>query len=210
VTRRNLAVAAIVAALLAILGGQRPVHDPPAAPDFGRAIDKYAAFDGQDTCVPKPQPGVVALKDLLIATYGYHVWGIVRDCAIGAQSEHKEGRALDFGFDYFDNVERTEAEELLAWLLRPDRYGHPNALVRRLGIMYVIWDDRIWKAYQASKGWQDYGPCGGRTGRSCHRDHIHFSFSRAGAAARTTWWTQSTAAKSARAEASSAGASSAM
>jgi hypothetical protein len=54
--------------------------------------------------------------------------------------------------------------------------------------MYVIWDDRIWKAYQASAGWQDYGPCGGTTGRSCHRDHIHFSFSRAGARALTTWW----------------------
>jgi hypothetical protein len=183
---------------MGILGGQPAVHGTPAVPAFGSAIEAYAAFDGQDSCVPAPQPGVLDLKDLLIATYGPHLWGIVRDCAVGAQSEHKEGRALDFGFDYFDNIQRTEAEELLAWLLSTDRYGHPNALVRRLGIMYIIWDDRIWKAYQASAGWQDYGPCGGATGKSCHRDHIHFSFSRAGAARESTWWTGRLPADAAR------------
>jgi hypothetical protein len=181
--------AVLVLALLFVLGGQPSPHPPPAVPAFGPSIDAYAASDDQNTCVPVPQPGVLDLKNLLIATYGSREWGIVRDCAIGLTSEHKEGRALDFGFDYFDNVQRTEAVELLAWLLSPDRYGNPNALVRRLGIMYIIWDDRIWKAYQASAGWQDYGPCGGKTGKSCHRDHIHFSFSRAGAARQTSWWT---------------------
>lgn len=187
-TRTTAMAVAIVAALLIVLGGQPAVHDPPSVPGFGPAIDALAAYDGQDTCDPTPQPGVLGLKDLLIAAYGPHTWGIVRDCAMGLQSEHKEGRALDFGFDYFDNVQRTEAEELLAWLLSTDRYGNREAPARRLGIMYMIWDDRIWKAYQVSAGWQDYGPCGGTTGKSCHRDHIHFSFSRAGAHRQTTWW----------------------
>jgi hypothetical protein len=186
VARIRLAI--IAAALLIILGGQRPIQNPPTAPDFSTAIDAYAAFDGQNSCDPAPQPGVLAVKNLLVSAYGWHPWGIGRDCAVGPQSEHKEGRALDFGFNYFDNVQRAEAERLLAWLLSTDRYGNENAVARRLGIMYVIWDDRIWKAYQASAGWQDYGPCGGTTGRSCHRDHIHFSFSRAGARALTTWW----------------------
>jgi len=182
-------MAALVVALLFVLGGQASVPGVPASPGFGPAIDAYAAFDGQNICVPEAQPGAVALKDLLVAAYGEHEWGIVRDCAIGAQSEHKEGRALDFGFDYFDTIQRTEAEELLAWLLSTDRFGNTEALVRRLGIMYMIWNDRIWKAYQASAGWQDYGPCGGTTGKSCHRDHIHFSLSRAGAGGQTSWWT---------------------
>lgn len=186
--RTTVAMAGLAMVLLIVLGGQRAVHAVPTAPDFGPAIDAYAVFDGQDSCDPRPRSGVLGLKDLLVAAYGPHAWGIVRDCATGLQSEHKEGRALDFGFDYFDNVQRTEAEELLAWLLSADRYGNTDAPARRLGIMYMIWDDRIWKAYQAAAGWQDYGPCGGATGRSCHRDHIHFSFSRAGADARTTWW----------------------
>lgn len=184
---RTAAIVTIVGALLVILGGQRPIHGVPTAPAFGPAIDAYATFDGQNSCDPTPQSGVLAFKNLLIMAYGWHEWGIGRDCAAGPQSEHKEGRALDFGFSYFDNIQRTEAEDLLAWLLRADRYGNGHALARRLGIMYVIWNDRIWKAYQASAGWQDYGPCGGTTGKSCHRDHIHFSFSRAGAAGQTTW-----------------------
>jgi hypothetical protein len=49
--------------------------------------------------------------------------------------------------------------------------------------MYMIWDAKIWKSYQADKGWQRY------TGASPHTDHVHFSLSWAGAYAKTSYWT---------------------
>ncbi len=47
----------------------------------------------------------------------------------------------------------------------------------------MIWDAKVWKSYQAAKGWQPY------TGASPHTDHVHFSLSWAGAYAKTSWWT---------------------
>ncbi len=54
--------------------------------------------------------------------------------------------------------------------------------------MYIIWDKKIWGAYSASQGWRPY------VGASEHTDHIHFSFSWAGAMAHTSWWTGRVAA----------------
>jgi peptidoglycan hydrolase-like protein with peptidoglycan-binding domain len=60
------------------------------------------------------------------------------------------------------------------------------ANARRLGIMYMIRDKRIWGAYSASAGWRPY-ECSGVTG--CHQDHVHFSFTWAGVRRRTAYWT---------------------
>jgi hypothetical protein len=170
-----------VAAVTLSLGPVAATAAPPT-PDFGASIDAYAAYDGQDTCDPTPKPGVVDVKNLLEAEYGHHEWGIARDCGIGGTSEHKEGRALDYGFDVFDSAQRADAEDVLNWLLSTDRHGNQHAVARRLGVMYIIWNRRIWKAYQASQGWQSYD------GSNPHTDHIHISFSWAGARQRTSWW----------------------
>jgi peptidoglycan hydrolase-like protein with peptidoglycan-binding domain len=69
-------------------------------------------------------------------------------------------------------------------LLATDRYGNPYAMARRLGIMYIIFNHRIWGAYLADQGWRPYG------GSNPHTDHVHFSLSWAGALKQTTWWTQ--------------------
>ncbi len=80
-------------------------------------------------------------------------------------------------------ADRAVADDFLAWLLATDRYGHPFAMARRLGIMYMIHNRRIWSAYRWMDGWRPY------TGASPHTDHVHFSFSWAGANRATTWWT---------------------
>jgi len=41
----------------------------------------------------------------------------------------------------------------MTWLLAPDQHGNQAAMARRLGIMYVIWDAKVWKSYQAGRGW---------------------------------------------------------
>jgi hypothetical protein len=106
----------------------------------------------------------------------------VRACSTGGTSEHKEGRAWDWRVSAADPAQALQATDLLDWLLAPDEHGNAAAMARRLGVMYVIWDSRIWKSYQATRGWQPY------VGGSPHTDHVHLSFSWAGALAETSYW----------------------
>jgi hypothetical protein len=152
----------------------------PVVPSFGAEIDDYAKYDGQKTCESSEKPGVKAFRDLILATYPCtSSSGISRECSSGGTSEHKEGRAWDWGLDY----PHPAATALLAWLTATDARGNSHAMARRFGIMYMIWNRQIWKAYQAEKGWQHY------TGSNDHADHVHFSFSWNGALKKTSYWT---------------------
>jgi len=154
-------------------------YEPPT-PSFGPGIDAYASYDGQDTCDPTAKPGAVAFRDFVLKTYPCTTnGGITRDCSSGGTSEHKEGRAWDWMITY----PHPAADAFLGWLLKADPHGNPHAMVRRMGIMYMIWNNQIWKAYQPEKGWQPY------TGSNPHTDHVHFSFSWDGALQQTSFWT---------------------
>jgi len=153
----------------------------PTSP--GGPIDAYAAYEGQSTCDPTPKSGVVGFRDILLADYPGRSLGISRDCSVGGQSEHKEGRALDFAFNANDSTEAAQAATVLNWLLATDAAGNRHALLRRLGIMYVIWNRRVFRAYDSGAGWQAY------SGANPHTDHIHFSFSWNGALETTSWST---------------------
>ncbi|MEU7524194.1 hypothetical protein AB0A74_00500 [Saccharothrix sp. NPDC042600] len=155
----------------------------PATPHFGPGIDRYQPGDFQRTCDPTAKPGVVDFADLLDRTYGVHTRGISRDCGQGGQSEHKEGRALDYHFNVNNPKDAADAQDLLNWLLATDQHGNTHAMARRLGIMYVIWNRRIWESYRPGAGWQPY------TGPNPHTDHVHVSFGWDGARRQTTWWT---------------------
>jgi Repeat of unknown function (DUF346) len=174
--------AGLTAAAVPMIPGRETASAAPPAPDFGPAIDPYAGNVGQSTCSPTPKPGVVDFMNLVLAEYPETTsFGIVRDCNIGNASEHKEGRAWDWGVSATSQAHI--AGDLLNWLLATDRHGNPHALLRRFGIMYMIWNRQIWKSYQAGAGWQDYD------GENPHTDHVHFSFSWEGANKQTTWWT---------------------
>ncbi len=151
----------------------------PAVPSFPAEIDALAAYEAQTTCDPTEKPGVTGFRDLILATYpGTTDMGIVRGCDVGGTSEHKEGRAWDWGV--------TPAEEasaiLLDWLLAEDEYGNSFAMARRFGIMYIIFDGGIWGSSKADQGWRVY------EGESPHTDHVHFSFSWDGALQQTSYW----------------------
>jgi hypothetical protein len=126
------------------------------------------------------QPGTKAWKALLLGSVGGRDLGIVRACATGGYSEHKTGRAFDWGSDAHVPDEKARADALLAEILAPDERGEPAAIFRRLGLMYVIWDRQIWSVL--TKSWQPY------RGTSPHTDHVHFSFGWPGALAQTSYF----------------------
>jgi hypothetical protein len=149
-----------------------------------RADDRrLRGYDGQDTCDRTPKPGVVGFRTLLNQAYGRRqIDGIERPCG-GRTSEHKEGRALDYGLHVTDSNDAAVARDVLDWLLATDQSGNRHAIARRLGIMYIVWIRQTWSANRASAGWRLYQR------DNPHADHIHFSFSWPGALQRTTWWT---------------------
>lgn len=77
---------------------------------------------------------------------------------------------------------RAAARQVFTWLFRADPSGRRFAMARRLGVMYIIHNRRIWGSYRATEGWRPY------IGANPHTDHVHFSFSWAGARKRTSWW----------------------
>lgn len=153
---------------------------------FGPKIEAYASYVGQSQCDPIAKPGVLAFRTLLLTTFpGTGDDGITRPCGIGGQSEHKEGRAWDWAVSAANVNDVAKVHQLFASLFAPDKYGNKDALIRRLGIMYLIWDYHIWSASLSSDGWQPYN------GPNPHTDHVHFSFSWDGANKKTSFWSPS-------------------
>jgi hypothetical protein len=182
---RPLLVLLIVALVIPLAGPAAAA--PPSVPSFGPEIDAYARYDGQSQCLNTEQPGVVDFRSLLQRTYGANSAGILRSCGVGGVSEHKEGRAYDWMVNVSNPSQRAQADELIAWLLAPDEHGNANAMARRFGIMYIVWNRQSWKAYRPTDGpnrdgWVAYN------GANPHTDHVHFSFSWDGARQRTSYW----------------------
>ena len=155
------------------------------------AVDEYARYDGQSTCADEVLPGTDFLLSHLVRTHpGTRAVSTLRACSGPSTSEHKDGRALDWGVDATVPEEKALADAWLEQVLATDARGNTHALARRMGIMYVIWDDHIYSAYNGFEQ-RPYQPC--ERLRDCsktarHRDHVHVSLSRAGAAAQTTFY----------------------
>jgi len=167
---------------------------PAVPPNLPGGIEDPSPYVKQASCDPVPKPGAVALSTLLVTTYPGTSAAISRDCGLdGIASEHYEGRAVDWMTSLRDPVGAARAQAVVSWLLATDTQGHAFANARRLGVMYVIWNDRIWGSYAASAGWRPYSTCAAHPDpawdTSCHRDHVHLSLSWAGALGRTSFWT---------------------
>jgi peptidoglycan hydrolase-like protein with peptidoglycan-binding domain len=161
---------------------------PPTPAGLPVAIEVLQPYIGQSTCDPVAKAGVAAFRNLLLSTYtDSGSFGIVRDCGSGGQSEHKEGRAFDWKMSVSSARQKAEVATLLSWLLKTDANGNTYAMARRFGVMYMIWNHKIWKAYDAARGWQDY------SGPNPHTDHVHFSFGWNGALKTTSYWDKTVA-----------------
>lgn len=156
---------------------RRPVSEGGAP--LGGAPDPLPTLqprDFQTDCDPTPKPCVEAFRDMVLEQYGGRSGGIYRDCDIGGKSEHKEGRA----WDWFP-PDKATGDRLVGDMLATDASGRAFAMARRWGLQYLIWWRRMWRAYPAdAPGWHDYTITGNATLE--HRDHVHFTFSRAAAA----------------------------
>lgn len=175
--------AALTAALT--VAAVTPAAAAPTSPQFGPAIEGWPRYEAPTTCSSTIQPGVQGLREVIVAAYGWQSIGLLRGCAAGpASSDHHEGRALDWMLSAADPTQKALADDFLGWLSATDEYGNEAAAARRLGISYVIWDRRVWKAYRPADGWQPY------TGTTPHTDHIHISLTWRGAEKETSWWTR--------------------
>ena len=118
----KLAVVPVVA--VAVLQAAAPAasaaYPVPATPTgLPSGIEALQTYVGQSLCDPVAKPGVAAFRSLVLSTYsGTTDLGIVRDCGSGGQSEHKEGRAWDWGVSVSNATQKAQADTLIAWLLK--------------------------------------------------------------------------------------------
>ncbi len=166
---------------------------PPTPSGLPTAADLLSPYIPQRSCDYTAKPGVSAFQDLVERTYpDTGSYGIVNTCLREVTtSEHAEGRAWDWAVSTSNPAQVAEVDALLGWLLATDGQGNVAAMARRLGLMYIIWNKQIWGTYAASSGWRPFS-CSGVT--ACHQDHVHFSFSWAGAWKRTSYWSKALAA----------------
>lgn len=170
-----IATATALGGLLAV-GTWRKIKQsttlPPGTPyNPPSTVDDYAPMEmPENICDPTEKPGVVMFRRWVMQHFGGTDMGIIRACG-GKNSGHTAGRAWDWGI--LQNS--PQVDRLLEAL-----FANQDELIRRTGIMYLIYNRRIWNT--RSKVWQNY------TGENPHTDHIHFSFSEAGAMGRTSFY----------------------
>lgn len=189
VRRRVLTALALTATVATVASCGTPAPDRrPATRVFPAAIEATPQYQPATMpCDPADsfaKPGPVAFEKLLLDTYGPTWAGTVRACD-GSQSEHNEGRALDWGMDYTNTTQRQHGQTVIDWLRETDTAGRTNAVARRLGIQYFIWNHQMYGS------WNNFNPtpyaCNG-TPTDCHVNHIHFSFTWSGALKMTSFW----------------------
>jgi hypothetical protein len=183
-TRSLRRLVAVGVAILVLLPTTAAASDP---------IEDYAPYQPQTHCSPKAKPGTLELAAWLLKAYpGSASDGISRPCSSGGVSEHKEGRAFDWALSFKSDRDRGYAKDFLSRLFATDADGNTDALARRMGVMYVIWDDHIYASYyQFSK--RDYLDSSCKSTKKCsdnlrHRTHMHISLDRPGGWGETSWY----------------------
>jgi hypothetical protein len=155
---------------------------PAAAKLLDIELDVHLGYKPQKQCSTSAKPGTKALLQTLIKNFGGKSLGISRSCGAGGRSEHKEGRALDWARDVKYASHRKSVDKAIKWLT-----ANNGEVARRLGVMYIIWNQQIWSTYYPEMGWRKMENRGSYTQN--HKDHVHISLSWDGAMQRTSWWT---------------------
>ncbi len=155
------------------------------------AIEDYPTYQPATKCAPKAKPGTRELARWLVERYGGSRGPISRRCG-GSPSEHTEGRALDWTLNAGRKADRRRAKRFHDRFFATDGRGHDHALARRMGIMYVIWNDRIYASYRGYEP-RPYLSSSCKSKKKCsktlrHRDHVHVSLIRKAARGRTSWY----------------------
>ena len=178
-------VLGVVALVLAPLAAVAVVYPEPP--------EDYATYQPQQRCRARPLPGTAALATWVNRRFaGGTAAATMRACGSGGTSEHKDGRAIDWRMDATRAGQRAEVARFLETLFAPDSEGNPHALARRMGVMYIIWNDRMYASYNEFTE-RAYLSSSCPSLRRCsktlrHRDHVHISLSRPGGRGETSWY----------------------
>jgi hypothetical protein len=164
----------------------------PAAAEI-LPVDDYAGYEPQTVCRERALPGTQAFAGWINNRFaGGTARATLRACGSGGRSEHKDGRAVDWTMSATRKKDRLVVRKFLDRLRATDAEGNPHSLARRMGVMYVIWNDRMYASYRQfeatpylSGGCKSLATCS-RTLR--HRDHVHISLSNDGGHGRTSWY----------------------
>ena len=101
-TTTALLIATVISLLATLLGTAVPAQAAAVkAARCGlpeRPSSRWRGYQAQTTCSPTAKPGVADFAARLLRAYPTtRSLGIVRACSVGGTSEHKEGRAFDWG-----------------------------------------------------------------------------------------------------------------
>ena len=157
-----------------------------------------SVYDRATHCTTKERPGTTRLVRWLERNAPGAKWGVYRceKWGKGSASLHAEGRAIDWHLDARDPAQRRAGQKLIELLLAPDSDGNAQALARRMGVEEIIWDCGYWGAGMTL--FSRYSPCFDKRGKrrkrvdptAGHIDHLHIGLTKAGAAARTSFWAE--------------------
>lgn len=160
---------------------------------------EQSSYDPATRCTRTRRPGVERMVTWLRRNAEGVSWGTYR-CELwgeGTASLHAEGRAIDWHLDSRVPAQRAAGKRLIQMLLATDAAGTPQALARRMGVQELIWDCSYWAA--GMEDFRIYRPCFAKDGRTRrtrvnptvgHMDHIHIGLTKAGAMARSSFWTR--------------------
>lgn len=186
-----LSLFVLTAAGLVAAGTAASAAVPRAPRAFTSTIEDYTEYVPQDSCDPRPKKGTTMLGDLLASTYRGTTWSSYRPCD-GSVSEHHDGRAIDWMVSSRDKTQHAMGQAFWTWLLATDKFGNKFAMARRLGVMYIIFNSRMWGMWDGK--WAEYDGCltkykARQYDNMCHRTHMHISLSWNGARGLTSYWT---------------------
>jgi hypothetical protein len=181
-SRPTLSLAGVVLAFTVLLATPGTAH---------AQIEDYAGYQPQTKCSPKAKPGTKALGRWLVRRGGGE-GPISRPCRSGGRSEHKEGRAFDWVLDARRKKHRLVARGFLRAAFAEDRQGNEHSRARRMGIMYIIWNDHMYSAWDRFEK-EDYLSSSCKRRKTCsaslrHRNHMHISLTRKGGRGETSWY----------------------
>ncbi len=184
-TPRPIAAVAAVAAVLATLLAAPSTAEPTP-------VEDYPSYEPASRCASAAKPGTVALGRWIVRRYGGGFGGVLRRCHGRGTSEHNEGRAFDWTVSVENRGDRKRVQAFLDDLFATDRAGNEHARARRMGVMYVIWNDHMYSAWDTYEA-ELYKSSSCRRIRTCsatlrHRDHVHISLTRRAARGETSWY----------------------
>jgi len=184
-TKRFLSVLIAIAASLALLGSAQAASAP---------VEAYSSYQPQARCSSYAKAGAKAFARWVVASYRGRQGRIASPCRGGSVSEHKEGRAIDWTLNANSATDRARASRFLKRIFATGTTAERHELARRMGVMYIIWSDKIYASYSGFVA-RDYrsSSCRGKALSKCpktlrHRDHVHISLNKSGGYGHTSFY----------------------